>query len=112
MRAVRSYSAWEAANTRATGGGPPTDSPETDGIVVTGSLLSLKKCFGIGVTGTAPIGSDSLPLPPPIEFESELRCVVDSVWVCVQCFICSFWQKGTCAKSIRARATRQISARF
>lgn len=68
LRAIRNFSAWENANTRGTGGGRPdvNSSPDTEGITITGSLLSLRQKFGIGVCGLPPMGSDSLGLPPPV----------------------------------------------
>lgn len=66
MKAIRTYSAWESANARATGGGPATKQPDTDGILITGSLLSLKSRFGIGVTGMDGEDCDAGELPPPV----------------------------------------------
>lgn len=70
LKAVKVYSAWQMANNRATGGGPPAPEPNTDGIKVEGVLLALKDCYGVAVTGLVPQDNDSDPLKPPINFSS------------------------------------------
>lgn len=70
LRAIRIFSAWETANVRATGGGPLTKQPDTDGIVVTGSLLLLREKFGISISGMYADDCDAGELLPPI-FESK-----------------------------------------
>lgn len=78
MKAIRSFSAWEAANARATGGGKPSKQPETDGITVTGALLSLKTKFGVGISGMQAIDSDAMDLALPIfdgKFKSYFLCI-------------------------------------
>lgn len=66
MKAIRSFSAWETANARATGGGQPSKRPDTDGITITGALLALKTKFGVGISGMASIDSDAIDLARPI----------------------------------------------
>lgn len=63
MKGIRAYGAWEAQNARATGGGTTSKPPDTDGIVVTGSLLSLKNKFGISVTGLESFDCDMSAVP-------------------------------------------------
>lgn len=83
LKAVKIHSAWQTANNRATGGGPPTAAPNTDGIKVEGVLLALKDYYGVAVTGFDPQDNDSDPLLPPINFESiepssTIRGMLDS----------------------------------
>lgn len=66
MKAIRTYNAWETSNARATGGGPSSKPPDTDGIVVTGSLLSLKTRCGVGISGLESFDCDIGALPAPI----------------------------------------------
>lgn len=66
MKSIRAYNAWESANARATGGGPSNKPPDSDGIIVTGSLLSLKSKCGVGISGLASFDCDNGALPAPI----------------------------------------------
>lgn len=89
-KAVRSYSAWEAANARATGGGLAPPPPVTDGIIVHGVLLSLRNYYGVGMTGLESFDSDSSPLLPAIDFAKGILSLIISLFAILLVFFVRF----------------------